>query len=145
MKVTTPEVIQHRKVRWAAALQLTQGLLMEGLPFIGVLLLWCLGLSLDTYLPQKIFIIPVFNEHLPLLMLLSGVFAGLRVVASVGLLRNRQWGYALSTTMCVITLILMIFMLPAGLADGLLSGTALVLLFMTKYGAAQIVPGSHTQ
>ena len=52
----------------------------------------------------------------------------LRVLGALGLLRNQLWGLGLSLVNCIVTLILMVFSLPAGLFDGVLSGTALVLI-----------------
>jgi ABC-type uncharacterized transport system permease subunit len=48
------------------------------------------------------------------------------------------WGVALSAAMCVVTLVLMIFLLPAGIADGILSGIALVLLAQGWFGTRRI-------
>ncbi|MFF0909146.1 hypothetical protein ACFWZW_00470 [Microbacterium enclense] len=73
------------------------------------------------------------------MMALSGVFATLRVVAAIGLLRNRMWGYASSLVIGCVTLVLMVFMLPAGIADGVLSGAALLLLLRVRYGTDPIV------
>lgn len=44
------------------------------------------------------------------------------------MVRNQQWGLALSLINCGVTLVLMIFLLPPGLLDGLLTGSALVLI-----------------
>jgi hypothetical protein len=41
--------------------------------------------------------------------------------------------------MCVITLVLMIFMLPMGIADGLFAGAALVLLLEAYFGKKKII------
>ena len=45
----------------------------------------------------------------------------------------------LSAINCVITLALMIFMLPAGLADGLFAGSALLLILTGYFGSRKIV------
>lgn len=39
---------------------------------------------------------------------------------------------------CVVTMILMMFMLPAGIVDGILAGSALVLMLMQYYGHKNI-------
>lgn len=62
------------------------------------------------------------------MMAMSGVFGVLRIAGAVGLLRNRLWALVLSLFTCGATLVLMIFLLPAGLLDGVLTGTALVLI-----------------
>lgn len=112
---------------------------MEGLPFVAVFVLLATGIDSAVVGRGFSFIVPFFNENLYLMMGISGVFAALRVVASIGLLRNRMWGYALSLINCSVTLVLMIFMLPAGIADGLLSGGALLLLLLARYGKSPIV------
>lgn len=135
-KVARP--ISTIQLRWAAALQLVQGALMEGLPFLGLLVLLVLGVDSSVPAQGFSFIVPFFNDNLYLMMTISGVFGALRIVGTIGLLKNRLWGYALSLINCVVTLALMIFMLPAGIADGLLSGSALVLLLMARYGKSPI-------
>ena len=127
------------QLKWAAWLQLVQGILMEGLPFLGLLVLLALNIDAGMLTRGFSFIVPFFDDHLYLMMAISGVFATLRIVGSVGVLRNRMWGYSLSLINCVVTLVLMIFMLPAGIADGMLSGAALVLLLMAKFGSAPIL------
>ena len=127
-----------RQIIWAAGLQLVQGVLMEGLPFLALGALLAFGIDSEVVSHGFSFIVPFFNEHLYLMMAMSGVFAALRIVGSVGLLKNRMWGYVLSLINCSVTLVLMIFMLPAGVADGILSGSALLLLLLARYGRAVI-------
>ena len=43
-----------------------------------------------------------------------------------------MWGLVLSVINCVITMALMMFMLPAGIMDGILAITALILI-LTQY------------
>jgi hypothetical protein len=45
-----------------------------------------------------------------------------------------MWGFALSLINCIVTMSLMIFMLPAGIADGILAGTALILILTEYFG-----------
>lgn len=129
----------RRQVQWAAWLQLAQGVLMEGLPFLGLGVLLILNVDAAVLSRGFSFIVPFFDEHLYLMMAISGVFAALRIVGSVGLLKNRMWGYTLSLINCAVTLVLMIFMLPAGIADGLLSGSALILLLVARHGTSRIL------
>lgn len=112
---------------------------MEGLPFIGLGVLLLLGVGPEAISPGFSFIVPFFNEHLYLMMAMSGVFAALRITGAIGLLKNRMWGYMLSLINCTVTLVLMIFMLPAGIADGLLAGGALVLLLLARHGKAALL------
>jgi len=41
--------------------------------------------------------------------------------------------------MCIITLILMIFMVPSGIGDGILAGSATVWLLIARYGKLKII------
>lgn len=108
---------------------------MEGLIFIGLLVLLALKIPQTTIVENAdVFALPYLQENLYLMMAMSGIFAALRVLGAVGLLRNKLWGLALSIINCLVTLALMVFLLPAGLLDGLLSGTALVLLLLARFG-----------
>jgi uncharacterized membrane protein (DUF2068 family) len=118
-----------RELRVAAGLLIAQGVLMEGLVVVGLFILLAAGVSQDVIITNaEIFALPYLQQNLYLMMAMSGVFAVLRVVGGIALWRDRLWGLALSLVNCTVTLVLMIFLLPAGIADGLLSGTALVLI-----------------
>ena len=67
------------------------------------------------------------------------IYGVLRLIGAIGLLKNRMWGLALSVINCVTTMILMMFMLPAGIADGILAGSALVLILIQYFGDKNIV------
>jgi uncharacterized membrane protein (DUF2068 family) len=121
--------------RWAAGLLLVQGVFMEGLVFVGALVLLALRVPLASITDHaEVFALSYLQDNLYLMMGMSGVFAALRILGAVGLFRDRLWGLALSLINCVVTLILMVFMLPAGLLDGVLSGAALVLLLFAWLG-----------
>ncbi len=108
---------------------------MEGLVVVGLIVLVALDVPQSLILERAdVFALNYLQENLYLMMAMSGLFAALRVVGAIGLLRNRLWGLGLSIINCVVTLVLMVFMLPAGLADGVLSGTALVLLLFAWLG-----------
>lgn len=102
---------------------------MELSVFAGVTILVAAGIpQTDITSRVDIFALPYLNDNLYLMMALSGVFGALRIIGAVGMVRNRLWGLALSLINCGVTLVLMIFLLPPGLLDGLLSGTALLLI-----------------
>jgi uncharacterized membrane protein (DUF2068 family) len=102
---------------------------MEGLVAIGLCVLIATGVDQNVLTENaEIFALPYLQDNLYLMMAMSGVFAVLRVIGGVALWRNRVWGLALSLVNCIVTLVLMMFLLPAGIADGLLSGAALVLI-----------------
>lgn len=108
---------------------------MEATVFIGV------GILLILQVPQsaitdrtEIFALGYLNDNLYLMMAMSGIFAALRIVGAVGILRNRLWALVLTLFNCATTLVLMVFLLPAGLLDGLLTGAALVLVLSAWLG-----------
>jgi hypothetical protein len=68
-----------------------------------------------------VFALPYLQDNLYLIMVMSGIFATLRVLGVVGLLRNRLWGLGLSIADCIVTLALMACLLPAGF-QGFASG-----------------------
>ncbi|WP_430591472.1 DUF2127 domain-containing protein [Humidisolicoccus flavus] len=139
MKQTLPAKASRTKIRWAAGLMLAQGILMEGAPFLALPVLLLLDVDQSVMAHGFSFIVPFFNEHLFLMMAMSGLFGALRIIGAIGLLKNRMWGFWFSIVQCSVTLALMIFMLPAGIADGVLSGGALLLLLMARFGATPIV------
>lgn len=102
---------------------------MELSVFAGVLVLLALGVPQASITKHvDVFALPYLNDHLYLMMVMSGIFGTLRVIGAIAIARNRMWGLVLSLINCAVTLVLMIFLLPPGLLDGLLTGTALVLI-----------------
>lgn len=84
------------------------------------------------------FIVPYFRENMNLMLIAGLIYGTLRIIGAVGLWKNRMWGLVLSVINCIITLILMMFMLPAGIMDGILAGSALVLILMGYFGEKKI-------
>ncbi len=73
------------------------------------------------------------------LMLIVGMIYGIvRITGAVGLWKNRMWGLVLSVINCVITMALMMFMLPAGVMDGILACSALILILTQYFGDKKI-------
>jgi uncharacterized membrane protein (DUF2068 family) len=135
VRSSRPSRLARRELRAAAVLLLAQGVLMEGLVAVGLVVLLVLGVPQSTLTDNaQVFALPYLQEHLHLMMAMSGIFAALRITAGIGLWRDRLWGLALAAIMCAVTLVLMVFLLPAGLLDGVLSGTALVLLLHARLG-----------
>ncbi len=79
-----------------------------------------------------------FQENLYMMMVMSAIYGVLRLIAAIGLLKNRMWGLALAVITSIITLTLMMFLLPAGIMDGILSGSVLVLILIQYYGDKKI-------
>lgn len=117
---------------------LFQGAVMELVPFLALGPLLLSGVDVGRLGQHFSFALPYLQENLLQEMVIAGIFGAVRVTGAIGLWRGRMWGLALSVISCVVTMTLMIFMLPAGIADGLLSCTALVLMVMAYYGTRQI-------
>lgn len=80
-----------------------------------------------------------FQDNLYLMMVMSAIYGTLRLIGAVGLLKNRMWGLVLSVINCIITLALIMFLLPAGIMDGILAGSALILILIQYFGKKKIV------
>ncbi|QWL33697.1 hypothetical protein [Rathayibacter toxicus] len=104
--------------------------------FVAFVVLSILGVGQHDAGDRFQFIVPFFQDNLYQLMVISGVFGALRAVGAVGLLRLRVWGIWLSVINCVVTLVVMVFLLPTGIVEGILSGGALVLILIAYFGAA---------
>ena len=50
-----------------------------------------------------------------------------------------MWGLVLSILNCIITMILMMFMLPAGIMDGVLACSSLILILTQYFGDKKII------
>ena len=73
------------------------------------------------------------------ILFMGAIFGVMRIIGAIGLLKNRMWGLALSVINCVVTMILMMFMLPFGIQDGLLACIALVLILTQYFGNRKII------
>lgn len=132
-----------KRYKAAAILLIIQGGLMELGVCLALIPLVALGIEQDSAATHFSFIVPYLQENLYLMMLMSGVFGVIRLIGAIGLLKNRMWGLALTVINCSVTMALMIFMLPAGLVDGVLSCTALVLVLTGYFGKQEIIGQQH--
>lgn len=82
---------------------------------------------------------PYFQDNLYMMMVMGAMYGVLRLIGAIGLLKNRMWGLALSVINCVITISLMMFLLPAGIMDGILAGSALILILIQYFGDKKII------
>ncbi|MCI4656892.1 hypothetical protein [Cryobacterium zhongshanensis] len=122
------------RYRWAAILMIIHGGLMELGPCLAIVPVLASGMGAGQISRYFQFIVPYFQDNLILLMAMSGVFGVVRIIGAIGILRNRLWRLALAVINCVVTMVLMIFVLPAGIADAVLACTALVLLLTAYFG-----------
>ncbi len=84
------------------------------------------------------FIVPYFRENMNLMLIMGAIYGVVRVIGAIGLWKNRMWGLALSVINCVITMALMMFMLPAGIMDGILATASLILILTQYFGQKTI-------
>ncbi|NLI54857.1 MAG: hypothetical protein GX417_11165 [Clostridiales bacterium] len=125
-----------KRIKAAGVLMLIHGI-FEVFGFVGVMLAdLTASVNIGDYMH---FIVPYFNSNLVLLNVCSLIYGALRIIAAKGLFSNRKWGLELSIILSVITLTLMMFVLPAGIMDGLLSGAVLLLLLMAKEQRKEII------
>lgn len=82
---------------------------------------------------------PYFQDNLYMMMVMGAMYGVLRLIGAIGLLKNRMWGLALSVINCVITISLMMFLLPAGIMDGILAGSALIFILIQYFGDKKII------
>ena len=80
-----------------------------------------------------------FQDNLYMILFMGAIFGVMRIIGAIGLLKNRMWGLALSVINCVVTMILMMFMHPFGIQDGLLACIALVLILTQYFGNRKII------
>ena len=85
------------------------------------------------------FIVPYFKDNMNLMLIIGAIYGIIRVIGAVGLWKNRMWGLTLSIINCVITMALMMFMLPAGIIDGILASCSLILILIGYFGDKKIV------
>ena len=123
----------------AAVLAAIQAVFMEISALLLIAIVTVFGLNLNFMNNHPIFVMPYLQANLSLMMVMAGIFGTLRLIGAIGLWRNYLWGFYLSMIMCIVTLGLMIFMLPAGIADGLLAGAALTLILIGYFGRQRIV------
>ena len=80
-----------------------------------------------------------FQDNLYMILFMGAIFGVMRIIGSIGLLKNKMWGLALSIINCAVTMILMMFLLPFGIQDGLLACSALVLILTQYFGNRKII------
>ena len=80
-----------------------------------------------------------FQDNLYMILFMGAIFGVMRIIGAIGLLKNRMWGLALSVINCLVTMILMMFMLPFAIQDGLLACIALVLILTQYFGNRKII------
>lgn len=128
-----------KKYKIAAVLMMIHGGLMElggVLAIIPAMLIGTDQYDIGQYFAFKL---QYFQDNLYMMLVMGAIYGVFRLIGAVGLLKNRMWGLVLSVINCVITLTLMMFLLPAGIMDGILAGSALILILMQYFGDKKII------
>ncbi|MDE5985590.1 MAG: DUF2127 domain-containing protein [Eubacterium sp.] len=84
------------------------------------------------------FKLPYFQDNLYLMIIMGAMYGVVRVIGAVGLLKNKMWGLSLSIINCVITMTLMMFLLPAGIMDGIFACSSLILILTQYFGDRKV-------
>lgn len=128
-----------RKYKIASILMFIHGAFME----IGgcLCLIPALIFGSDSFDMSKYFsfIVPYLQDNLYMMSVTGLIYGVVRVIGAAGLWKNKMWGLVLSLINCVITMALMIFMLPAGIMDGIFACSALILILVQYFGNRKIV------
>ena len=125
--------MKNKKFKIAAIIMIIHGAMMEAgsglmlMPFV-------FKGSLDLNAIPPIFAIDFFRNNIIFMIPMSVVFGIARVIGTIGVLKNRKWGFILSVINCILTMNLMLFIIPVGIVDGILACSALVLLLTGYYG-----------
>lgn len=114
-----------KKYKIAALLMFIHGAFMEIGGCLCLIPIFVIGSDKFDINQYFSFIVPYFRDNMNLMLIIGAIYGIVRVIGAVGLWINRMWGLTLSVINCVITMALMMFMLPAGIIDGILAATAL--------------------
>lgn len=129
-----------KRYKIASILMIIHGAFMEiggCLCLIPVFVMGSDELDINEYIS---FIVPYFQSHMELMLIMGAIYGTVRVIGAVGLWQNKMWGLVLSVINCVLTMALMMFMLPAGVMDGILACSALILILTQYFGNQRIIP-----
>lgn len=127
----------NKKFKIAAVLMIIHGAMMEALTGIAMFPLAIKSSMNDAVLPY-IFAIDFFRENILFMLPMAVIFGVTRVIGAVALLKNLKWGFVLSVINCIVTMNVMLFMIPSGIADGIFACTALILLLCGYFGKEKI-------
>ena len=123
-----------KRYKMAAILLFIHGAFMEiggCLCLIPVFILGSEKFDINQYFS---FIVPYFQNNMSFMLIIGMIYGTVRVIGAIGLWKNRMWGLVLSIINCIITMALMMFMLPAGIIDGILACSALIFILFEYFG-----------
>ena len=128
-----------KKFKIAAILMFIHGAFMEIGGCFALIPVFIMGsdkFDINQYIS---FIVPYFKDNMNLMLVMGAIYGVIRIIGAIGLWKNRMWGLILSIINCIITMALMMFMLPAGIMDGVLACSALVLILIGYFDKKKIV------
>lgn len=128
-----------KKYKIASVLMMIHGAFMEIGGCFCLIPIFILGADKFNINEYISFIVPYFQENMDLMLIMGMLYGIVRVIGAVGLWKNRMWGLVLSILNCIITMILMMFMLPTGIMDGVLACSSLILILTQYFGDKKIV------
>ena len=128
-----------KKYKIASVLMMIHGAFMEIGGCFCLIPIFILGADKFNINEYISFIVPYFQENMDLMLIMGILYGFVRVIGAVGLWKNRIWGLVLSILNCIITMILMMFMLPAGIMDGVLACSSLILILTQYFGDKKII------
>lgn len=128
-----------KRYRAAAILMIIHGGLLEIGGCLSLMPILIYGNDIFDIGKYFSFIVPYLQENIYLMLIMGAIYGSVRLLGAIGLLKNRVWGLVLSMINCLITMVLMIFMLPAGIMDGILACSALVLILIQYYDKKKII------
>lgn len=122
-----------KKYKIAALLMIIHGGLMEiggALSFIALIVLKTDKFNIEQYVFFKF---PYYQDNVYMMIVMGVIYGMVRVIGAIGLLKNRMWGFTLSIINCIVTMLLMSFMLPMGIIEGILACSVLILMLLQYY------------
>lgn len=128
-----------KKYKFAAVLMIIHGGFMELGGIFAMIPAWLIGTDKYDIGQYFEFKSPYFQENIYMMMVMGAIYGVLRLIGAIGLLKNKMWGLVLSVINCVVTIALMMFLLPVGIMDGLLAGSALILILTEYFGDKRII------
>ena len=128
-----------KKYKIASILMFIHGAFMEVGGCVCLIPVFIIGSDKFVINQHLSFVIPYFEDNMNLMLVMGVIYGIARIIGAVGLWKNRMWGLVLSVINCVITMTLMMFMLPAGIMDGILATTALILILTQYFGTKKII------
>ena len=128
-----------KKYKIASVLMIIHGAFMEIGGCFCLIPIFILGADRFDINEYISFIVPYFQDSMNLMLIMGMLYGIVRVIGAIGLWKNRMWGLALSIINCVVTMALMMFMLPAGIMDGILACSALILILTQYFGDKKII------